>query len=97
MATYRLAALAQLDLEDVFNYTTERWSLEQANIYDDTLLDIFDLLATNPGIGRPLLPSKPGILHYPVGSHHIIYQLEQQYILILRILHQRMNPDNHLS
>jgi len=43
---YRLSPLAELDLEEIWFYTLNRWSIEQADNYHHNLTLAFDALAS---------------------------------------------------
>ncbi len=49
---YRLSPLAETDLEDIWLYTLETWSLEQADRYLRTLFSAFADLAIGRNTGR---------------------------------------------
>ncbi|MHB1745118.1 MAG: type II toxin-antitoxin system RelE/ParE family toxin [Acidobacteriaceae bacterium] len=42
MSRYRLSALAELDLADIADYTTDVWGAKQAELYLDSLVECFD-------------------------------------------------------
>jgi toxin ParE1/3/4 len=48
MAEYRLTPAAEHDLEDIWTYTTEQWSIEQAERYTDELTEALTRLAESP-------------------------------------------------
>lgn len=50
MAEYRLTPAAEGDLEAIWTYTAEKWGVEQANRYLDTITAAFAELARTPKI-----------------------------------------------
>ena len=54
MAEYRLAPAAERDLEVIWAYTVQRWSVEQAHRYIDILTAAFAALASRPGQPKPV-------------------------------------------
>ena len=52
--TYRLSPLTQTDLEDIWLYTLENWSLEQADRYQNDILAPIAELAHGLRTGRPV-------------------------------------------
>ncbi|MEM6816819.1 MAG: type II toxin-antitoxin system RelE/ParE family toxin, partial [Bacteroidota bacterium] len=42
MSKYQLTHLAMQDLSDIWNYTFENWSEQQADIYYDQLVNAFE-------------------------------------------------------
>lgn len=93
--TYRLTPRAEADLEEIWLYTFKRWSAEQADTYLTTIIAAFSELATGKVNGRPV-NVRDGYFKYPVGSHFIFYRLAATSLVVIRILHQRMDVDRHL-
>lgn len=91
----RISPLAEADLEDIWLYTVERWSLEQAESYHDSLVSTFSGLATGAKRGRPVTV-REGYFKYAVGSHLIFYRHSDAGIDVIRVLHQRMDIERHL-
>ncbi len=91
----RLTPLAETDLEGIWRYTVERWSLEQAERYVGELVAAFERLAGSQGLGRPSRAGA-GYRRYPVGSHVVFYRETPDTLDVIRVLHQRMDVDRHL-
>lgn len=64
MAKYYLTNKAVEDLTDVWNYTFEQWSEQQADKYYQLLLDTCREIAENPDLGK----NYEGITHNLLGS-----------------------------
>lgn len=87
---------ANIDLEDIFDYSVERWSFNQAKKYHNEIIGKFSEISHDPKIGRTYY-YKPGnyrSLH--VNRHLIFYKVERKSCIIMRILHERMNIKMHL-
>ncbi|AOI68737.1 type II toxin-antitoxin system RelE/ParE family toxin [Burkholderia ubonensis] len=93
--TVCLTPLAEADLEDIWTYTFERWSLEQAERYVGELAVAFEQLARRERVGRPSR-AREGYLRYLVGSHVVFYRETTETLDVIRVLHQRMDVDRHL-
>jgi plasmid stabilization system protein ParE len=50
--SYRLSALAEKDLDDIWSYVAEDASLETADRLIDAIFDRFELLVEQPRMGR---------------------------------------------
>lgn len=92
---YRLAPLAEIDLEEIWLYTLHRWSLEQADSYHRDLVAALDGLATGQKRGRTV-DLRQGYLKYPVGAHMVYFQDHGDWLAVIRILHQRQDVERHL-
>jgi toxin ParE1/3/4 len=54
----------------------------------DSITDRFVLLASFPNIGRSRdMDLRPGLRSFPVGEYVILYRIQKQDVLILRVLH----------
>jgi toxin ParE1/3/4 len=92
---YTLTQAADADLADIARYTVGRWGYEQAETYLLAFEDAFQKLAAFPDTGRPI-EERAGYFRHERGSHAIFYRKEPEGILIVRVLHQRMEPRRHL-
>ena len=96
---YKISNEAQNDIEDIWLYTFETWSIEQANRYYNLILDEIEYLAENPDSGKDYSHVREGYFRAKVKSHFIFYRINQSEneIEIIRILHQQMDVDNRLN
>ena len=95
--SYRLSPRARDDLEGIWLYTFENWSVQQAASYHADSVDAFERLAKTPRIGRRVDHLRRGYLWYPLGSHFIFdRQTSSDMIEIIHILHQLMDFARHL-
>ncbi|QKZ02430.1 type II toxin-antitoxin system RelE/ParE family toxin [Pseudomonas eucalypticola] len=96
MPEYRLTPAAISDLEDIWRYTAQRWSAEQANTYVDLLARAFGDVAACPSMARVCDEIREGYRRINV-EHHTIYLKVQNYgVAIVRILHKAMDAPRHL-
>ena len=65
----------------------------QTERYIGQLEDCCQLLAGNPGLGRPCDEVRPGLRRMELAKHAVFYREEPGGILICRILHERMLPE----
>ena len=93
---YRLLPRARADLEEIWRYSFETWSMEQADDYISRLVEAFEAVADGSRIGRPADHIREGYLSLPVGSHLVFYRTVSAEIQIVRVLHQRMDFQRHL-
>jgi toxin ParE1/3/4 len=92
---YKLSPLAQTDLEDIWLYTFETWSLEQAERYQNDVMAAIAELARGTRTGRPI-GIRTGYFKYPVGSHFVFYRQSDSSLDVIRVLHQRMDAPAYL-
>jgi len=96
MAEYRLSPAAERDMEDMFDYTLARWGLAQAIRYTDQIEAACNDLAAYPNRAQSCDTIRPGYRRRAVGQHMIYLRTTDYGIVIIRILHQRMDTGRHL-
>lgn len=83
---YRLTPAARNDLEDIWLYSAQQWSVEQADRYADILEDTIDQLLFMPEMGRARSEFDPPVRIHPSAEHLIVYRIENDHLSIVRIL-----------
>ena len=93
---YRLSPKARDDMESVWLYTLSQWGHGQTEKYIDELAAAFDLLTSNPKLGKGCDNIRPGYRKHPT-LRHVIYYREVAYgIEIIRVLHDHQLAARHL-
>ena len=96
---YRLSVRAEADLAEIWVYSAEQWTLEQADRYIDALVSRFDWLCENPQLWKPRPDITEGLYSYRQESHVIYFRPQgdsPDLIEIVRVLHGRMEPARHV-
>ena len=93
MASVELSDRAAADLLAIYLEGIRHFGPRQADRYLDELDACFHLLADNPRMGRSTESLGQGLRRHEHGSHVIFYELMEQDILIIAILHSRQLPD----
>lgn len=91
----RLSPRAVSDLEEIWLYTFKNWSAEQADRYHNAIVDTFEDLAAGKRSGRPV-DIREGYFKYPVGAHLVFYRFTESGLVVVRVLHRRMDVGRHL-
>ena len=94
---YKLSTLALEDINSIWEFTLQNWSIEQAEKYYNEIFSTIELICLNPNIGKSINEVKEIHRTKLIGSHMIIYKFRNQTIFIDRILHQRMDIESHLE
>lgn len=96
---YKISNEAQNDLENIWLYTFNTWSKEQADRYYNLILDEIEFIADNPNSGKDYSHVRKGYLRSRVKSHFIFYKInsKENLVEIIRILHQQMDIENRLN
>ena len=85
---YRLSTLAEQDLEEIWSYVAEAASPTAADRLLDDIINRFNLLAVQPGMGRARPEFGRGARSFPV-ENDVVYYRQEGDVLIARILHGR--------
>lgn len=86
---YRLSTLAEQDLDEIWSYVADDASPKTADRLIDEIVDRFDLLAEQPGMGRARPEFGIGVRSFAVENYVIYYRHEDDDVLIARVLHGR--------
>lgn len=96
MDKFHLTNRAVTDLSEIADFTIQSFGIEQARFYRDGLNNCFEILAENPQLGRSADELAPDLRRHEHQSHVVFYVPGDTGILIVRILHQRMDFKRHL-
>ncbi|MEX2499757.1 MAG: type II toxin-antitoxin system RelE/ParE family toxin [Wenzhouxiangellaceae bacterium] len=96
MAEYRLSRRAAMDLEAIAEFTINRFGIGQARQYRDELKACFENLAENSAMGRRVEQLAKGLRRFEHGSHIVFYVPVDDGVLVVRVLHYRMDARRHL-
>ena len=95
---YSISEKANQDIEKIWLYTFENWSLEQADRYYDLILDEIEFISENFESGKSVDYIKKGYRASIVKSHTIFYKKSRRNIVeIIRVLHQKMDIENQID
>ena len=89
---YRISKQAINDLNDIWVYTFNKWSKEQADRYYDLIIGEIEFIANNYLIGKSAEQTRKNYRVTKIKSHLIFYRkAENEIVEVVRILHQRMD------
>jgi toxin ParE1/3/4 len=96
MARVELSAAADVDLTGIYIYSFREFGAAKADSYLLSLGRCFERLAEFPGLGRNVDHLRRGYFRFHHASHTVYFVSIPDGIRIIRVLHQRMDPDRHL-
>jgi toxin ParE1/3/4 len=98
MVKYRLTNEALKDLDEIWAYTYEKWSVDQADRYYNLIIDEIEYIVSNPLLGKSIDHIKEGYRSSKVKSHLVFYRIGlDKTVEIVRILHQRMDVEHRMK
>ena len=93
---YELSTAADQDLEDIFDYLNEHYGVDRAEEYLITLEILFNQLVDYPAMGVSRNEIRVGLRSFPKEQHIIFYRALPDRVRIVRVLHQKRDPREHL-
>lgn len=95
---YKISKKALEDIENIWLFTFENWSKEQADRYTNLIFDEIEYVALHPTTGKDFNHVIKNYRYSKVKSHLIFYKHKEKEpgIEIIRILHERMDIENRL-
>lgn len=96
---YSISKEAVNDLENIWVYTFENWSVEQADRYLNLIIAEIEYLCLKPDSGSDFGHVRSGYFQAKVKAHLIFYRVnsKQNVLEIVRILHEMMDIENHFD
>ncbi len=85
------------DLENIWNYTLETWSLKQADKYYNDIIEAIEFLCTEPTSGKSAEHLRKGYRFFKVNAHLIFYITTDVELDVIRILHAQMDIPNRIK
>jgi len=98
MSTYIISEKALEDINKIWIYTAENWSVEQADRYYNLILDEVEFISQNFGMGFDFDKVRKAYRFSKVKSHLVFFKKNKyNEIEVIRILHERMDIENRLK
>jgi toxin ParE1/3/4 len=98
MADFNISDKALEDLNTIWIYTAENWSVEQANRYYNLIMDEIEYVAENFETTKDFASIRKDYRYSKVKSHLIFCkQIENTEMEVVRILHERMDIKNRIN
>lgn len=98
MSTYIISEKALEDINKIWIYTAENWSVEQANRYYNLIFDEIEYIAANFLMARDFENIRKNYRFSKIKSHLIFFKKNKfNEIEVIRVLHERMDIDNRLA
>ena len=98
MKTLLLSRAARSDLRDIYAYTYKEWGELHAETYLDSLRSAMERIADGTAAIHSLASRHQDMFKLRQGRHLIVCQTRNQNeILVVRVLHERMDIDVHIG
>lgn len=92
----RISGTAKLDLEEIGAYTAREWGARQKSKYLGRIRDTLMALRDHPETGASRDDLAEGLRACAIEKHIVFYRDTKTALVVVRVLHQRMDPARHL-
>lgn len=82
---------AVVDLDRVAAEGALRFGYAQSEVYEQEIVGTLDALADHPYMASERQASQSLVRLMPCGSHNILYVVENEDVIVLRVLHGLQN------
>ena len=98
MSQYIISEKALEDINNIWIYTAENWSVEQANRYYNLIIDEIEYIVENFDMAHDFEKIRNSYKYSKVKSHLIFFKIDKtNEIEVVRVLHERMDIENRLA
>ena len=95
MVSYRFTRSAPEDLVDIWLYTEAAWGEAQADRYQDAIHECREKIAAGATHTKPV-PELNGVRSHHCQRHRLFFAVQDQGVVIIAVLHERMDPIKRL-
>ena len=92
----RFTRAARAQLRSIGQYTEETWGAEQRDLYLSQLFAGFEAIRKSPQAGRIRDDLYEELRSKRVQKHVAYYLVKKSQVVIVGVLHERMDPTRHL-
>lgn len=97
MTGVTIRAAARQDISDIWRYTAQTWGVAQADTYILAIDDAIMRLARRPQSAPRCNWIRTGYRRLKAGAHYVFARVEGDRVVIIRVLHERMNLPEQLD
>lgn len=97
MKQLRFSAQAETELQEIWLYSVENWSVAQADDYVASIIVTAKRLTEGFVFSRPADHIAKGYHFCASGSHHLYFRVDGDMIVVERIIHQSRDAKAHLG
>jgi toxin ParE1/3/4 len=98
VSEYIISEKALEDISNIWIYTAENWSVEQADRYYNLIIDEIEYIVRNLDMAHDFEKIRKSYRYSKVKSHLIFFKTDKfDEIEVVRVLHERMDVENRLA
>ena len=97
MKRLELTEIARGDLKSIRRYSGRTWGQDRTTEYMAALRDTMKRLVAGTVVSRSRDDLRPGLRMVASGRHCIFFDADESRVLVVRVLHDRMDYGRHLE
>lgn len=97
MRRLELTEIAGADLKSIRRYSSRTWGSDRTAQYMREMRDTMKRLVVGTEVSRNRDDLRRGLQMATSGRHRIFFEADQSRVLVLRVLHDRMDYRRHLE
>ena len=97
MRHLELTEIACADLKSIRRYSQRAWGPDRTAQYMANLRDTLKGLLAGTVVSRNRDDLRPGLQMATSGRHCVFFEADQSRVLVVRVLHDRMDYQRHLD
>jgi toxin ParE1/3/4 len=96
MRGFRLTETAERHLQEIWRYSRDRWGVARADAYLESIDAALNATIATPSLLRARPELGEGVVARRAGSHVAYGVVQGDLLLVIAVLHGRMDPKRHL-
>lgn len=97
MRRLELTEIARADLKSIRRYSIRTWGQDRTSRYMGAIRDTLKGLVRGTVVTRSRDELRPGLQMATSGRHCIFFEADESRVLVVRVLHDRMDFRRHLE
>ena len=97
MRRLELTEIARADLKSIRRYSTRTWGQDQTSRFMGAIRDTLKDVVRDTVVTRNRDDLGPGLQMATSGRHCIFFEADESRVLVVRVLHDRMDYRRHLE
>lgn len=98
MSNYIISEKALEDINAIWVYTAQNWSVEQANRYYNLIFDEIEFISSNFEMAQDFGKIRKAYRYSKIKSHLIFFKKNKfNEIEVIRVLHEKMDIESRLN
>lgn len=98
MSSYIISEKALEDINSIWIYTAENWSVEQADRYYNLIFDEIEFITQNFMMAKDFGSIRKSYRYSKVKSHLVFFKKNKlNEIEVIRVLHEKMDIESRLN